>query len=217
MTRQLLVALGIGLGVMATLMFFPAGRVGWWRGWLYLLVAAVHLIALFGYVKRVNPGLIEQRQRVRAGTKRWDRVLLAVLTPVFLSTYVIAGFDAIRCEWTTMSAWWWPLGLALLMPGTVLYAWSMGVNPFFEKTVRIQKERDHRVIDSGPYAFVRHPGYAGFMGWLLSAPLLLGSWWACVPAIMSIVGLVLRTALEDRTLRDALSGYETYATRVRYR
>ena len=93
----------------------------------------------------------------------------------------------------------------------------MGVNPFFEKTVRIQTERGHRVIDTGPYAFVRHPGYLGFFGWCLSAPLLLGSWWAFVPAVLSVVDLVVRTALEDRTLREELEGYEAYSNRVPHR
>ncbi len=93
----------------------------------------------------------------------------------------------------------------------------MGVNPFFEKTVRIQTERGHRVIDTGPYRFVRHPGYLGFCGWMLSTPLLLGSWWAFVPALLSILALVIRTTLEDRTLHNELTGYREYARRVHYR
>ena len=105
----------------------------------------------------------------------------------------------------------------LFIAGMALFSWSMGVNPFFEKTVRIQTERGHRVIDTGPYAFVRHPGYVGFFGWCLSAPLLLSSWWAFVPAILSVIGLVIRTALEDRTLLQELDGYAAYAERVRYR
>ncbi len=93
----------------------------------------------------------------------------------------------------------------------------MGVNPFFEKTVRIQTERGHHVIDSGPYRYVRHPGYVGLFGWSLSAPLLLGSWWAFIPATLSVFALVIRTALEDQTLRDELAGYEEYVSRVHYR
>ena len=94
----------------------------------------------------------------------------------------------------------------------------MVVNPHFEKTVRIQIDRDHRVIDSGPYAIVRHPGYAAMIpGYLLPAPLLLGSWWAFLPAVSCSLWLVLRTVLEDRTLLRELSGYEDYAGRVRYR
>jgi protein-S-isoprenylcysteine O-methyltransferase Ste14 len=93
----------------------------------------------------------------------------------------------------------------------------MGVNPFFEKTVRIQTERGHYVIDTGPYRFIRHPGYLGFLGWCLSTPLFLGSWWSLLPALLCIAALAVRTRLEDRTLHQELSGYREYAGRVRYR
>ena len=93
----------------------------------------------------------------------------------------------------------------------------MGENPFFEKTVRIQSERGHRVVDTGPYRLVRHPGYLGFFAWILSTPLLLGSWWAFGPAVVSVAAVVVRTALEDRTLKAELPGYADYARCVRYR
>jgi len=92
------------------------------------------------------------------------------------------------------------------------------VNTFFEKTVRVQIDRDHRVIDAGPYKFVRHPGYLSILvGGIFASPLLLNSWWAFVPAALCAVSLVIRTALEDRTLLKGLPGYEEYALRTRYR
>ena len=93
----------------------------------------------------------------------------------------------------------------------------MVVNPFFEKTVRIQTDHEHRVIETGPYAYVRHPGYVGFAGWMLSTPLLLASDWAFIPALLAVIGFVIRTAFEDRMLRAELKGYSEYATRVRFR
>jgi protein-S-isoprenylcysteine O-methyltransferase Ste14 len=134
-----------------------------------------------------------------------------------VSIYIVAGFDAVRFAWSDMAFDWWWLGLAVHVAGAWLFGWSMGVNPFFEKTVRIQTERGHRVIDSGPYGFVRHPGYLGFMGWGVAVPLLLGSWWAFLPVLLAMVGIVVRTALEDLTLREELEGYQAYTTRVRYR
>jgi protein-S-isoprenylcysteine O-methyltransferase Ste14 len=83
----------------------------------------------------------------------------------------------------------------------------MVVDPFFEKTVQIQTERGHRVIDTGPYAYVRHPGYVGFSAWIIATPLSLASTWALVPTVLAIAGIVIRTALEDRTLRKELPGY----------
>jgi protein-S-isoprenylcysteine O-methyltransferase Ste14 len=94
----------------------------------------------------------------------------------------------------------------------------MLVNPHFEKTVRIQRDRSHKVIDAGPYRIVRHPGYACVIpGFVLCPPLVLGSWWSFVPALAAVIVLVIRTALEDRTLRNELPGYKEYAQRVRYR
>jgi protein-S-isoprenylcysteine O-methyltransferase Ste14 len=189
----------------------------WFAGWLYLAIMTTNTVINYAYLRRRNPELIEYRTRFGKGTKAWDKVWLGLFTPVFLSLYVVAGLDAGRFGWSAMPLLLWPVGLALFLPGSILFIWSMGVNPFFEKTVRIQTERGHRVIDTGPYRFVRHPGYVGLFGWILSAPLLLGSWWAFLPSLLSVVLIVVRTALEDRTLREELPGYLEYAGRVRFR
>ena len=209
-----------GIGFFAAIIFWSAGTIVWIEGWLYLgIVIAYQCITVF-YLIKVNPDLIEYRLKfvgLSKGTKRWDKIWLMLFTPLFIAIYVIAGFDAVRFHWSDMSQLFWLPGLVLFVPTAALFSWSMGVNPFFEKTVRIQTERGHRVIDTGPYRFVRHPGYLGFFGWCLSAPLILGSWWAFIPAIMSILAIVVRTSLEDRTLRDELNGYEEYASRVNYK
>ena len=210
-------ALIAAVAAFAIVVFWPAGRTDWLAGWLYVGLVSVNFLVNLVYLQRVNPELIEARMRMAKGTKRWDIAWGVVFGPVLVAIYIVAGFDAVRFEWSSMSPLFWPIGLVLFLPGTALFSWSMGVNPFFEKTVRIQTDRGHRVIDTGPYALVRHPGYVGFSGWCLSAPFLLGSWWACVPAILSFVGLVIRTAMEDRTLREELAGYEAYSQRVRYR
>lgn len=155
--------------------------------------------------------------RLGNGTKAWDKVWAWVYTPVFMSIYVVAGLDAARYGWPATPAGWWAVGFALFLPGTAVLTWSVVVNPFFERTVRIQTDRGHRVIEAGPYRFLCHPGYLGFFGWILSVPLLLGSWWAFVSSLLSGVGLAVRTALEDRTLRRKLAGYAQVAQRVRYR
>lgn len=217
MILRLLVATIAGLGSFAAIIFWPAGSMGWAAGWAYFALVTTTLLINYNYLRRVNPEVIEHRLRLGKGTKRWDIIWSILFAPVFIAVYVIAGFDAVRYEWSAMPLWLWPIGLSLWLPGNFLLTWSMGVNPFFEKTVRIQTERGQRVIDSGPYALVRHPGYLGFIGWALSAPLFLGSWWAFLPALLSVVAIVIRTALEDRTLQEELFGYRAYAGRVRYR
>jgi protein-S-isoprenylcysteine O-methyltransferase Ste14 len=216
-TTRLVIASTAGLGFFAVIIFWPAGRLAWIEGWLYFGMVTTSLLVSFVYLQRVNPEVIEHRLRLGKGTKTWDKLWSVVFAPLFLSIYVVAGFDAVRFEWSTMSPWLWPLGLALWLPGYALFAWAMGVNPFFEKTVRIQTERGHRVIDTGPYAYIRHPGYLGFLGWGLSTPLFLRSWWAFLPALLSVAAMVIRTALEDKTLHEELAGYRAYADRVRYR
>ena len=199
------------------LLFLSAGRTDWIAGWVYLAIMTINAAGNYAYLRFANPELIGHRMRLGPGTKTWDKIWLGLFSPVFLAVYAVAGLDVGRLGFATMPLLLWPAGLVLFLPGTVLFSWSMGVNPFFEKTVRIQRERGHRVIDSGPYRFVRHPGYVGFLGWILSAPLLLGSWWAFLPAVLSAVFVIVRTALEDRTLRQELPGYREYAARVRFR
>ncbi len=215
---QLLLAVLGGIGTIGVIVFWPAGTLDWLAGWAYLGIITAYYWITIVYLNRVNPEVIVHRMRFgAAGTKRWDVVWLIVFSPLFVAVYVVAGLDAVRYEWSAMPVWLWPLGIALFVPGAWLLTWSMGVNPYFEKTVRIQTERGHRVIDTGPYAYVRHPGYVGLFGWMLGTPLLLGSWCALGPAVLASIAVIARTALEDRTLREELEGYEAYAARVRYR
>ena len=202
--------------VFATLLFVPAGRLDWTLGWIYLGLILLYVCITWACLHRWNPVLIVRRMRFGAGTISWDKVWAALVTPVMIAVYAVAGFETRRGV-AGLPLWVWPLGLAIFVPGSALLTWSMVVNPFFEKTVRIQTDHGHRVIDTGPYAYVRHPGYVGFMGWILATPLLLTSAWALIPAGLSVFGIVVRTALEDRTLRAELPGYPEYAARVRFR
>jgi protein-S-isoprenylcysteine O-methyltransferase Ste14 len=206
-----------GMGVFfAALLFVPAGRLDWALGWIYVAIVLVDVGINWACLQRWNPELIEHRMRFGQWTKTWDKVWGVLFAPVMLAIYVAAGLEA-RDGVPGLPVAVWPLGLAVFAPGAAVLTWSMVVNPFFEKTVRIQTERGHRVIDTGPYAFVRHPGYVGFAGWIISAPLLLASAWSVVPSVLALVGLVIRTALEDRTLHAELPGYSEYAARVRFR
>ena len=215
MARIALVPLSFALVVAG--FFWVAGDWEWWRGWGYLAVVLVGHGGSGLIVWRHDPELIRRRSRPGAGTKRWDQWWLAGFALCYLAIWVVGALDH-RFGWSQMPIW-------LFVPGALLYSLfatgitlSMLANPHFEKTVRIQTDRDHKVIDTGPYAIVRHPGYAVLIvGYLLPAPLLLGSWWAFVPAVACSLWVVLRTTLEDRTLRRELDGYDEYAQRVRYR
>ena len=202
--------------VFAVLVFLPAGRLNWLFGWFYMGIIAINFGISWVCLRRWNPKLIERRMRFGKGTKTWDKVWAVLYAPVAIAVYVVAGLDA-RDGISTLPGAVWPIGLALFVPGAALLLWSMVVNPFFEKTVRIQMDRGQYVIDTGPYAYVRHPGYVGFAGWIFSIPFLLASAWAIVPALLAVVGIAIRTALEDRTLYAELPGYPEYSERVRFR
>jgi protein-S-isoprenylcysteine O-methyltransferase Ste14 len=199
-------------------LFSLAGRWDWMGGWAYLgmLIAGSALNDVCLWVK--NPDLLKRRGRIGEGTKTWDKICLALFGLTYLLILVVGALDAGRYRWSAMPFLLWPVGATLFVAGQTLVTWSMLVNPFFEKTARIQTDRGHKVIDSGPYRYVRHPGYLGtIIGFILATPLMLGSWWSVVPAVLATLNLVVRTALEDRMLLQELEGYKAYAKRVRYR
>ena len=202
--------------VFAGFVFMNASRLGWTLGWIYVGIVAATLAINLVCLRLWNPELIRRRMRVSKFSKTWDKVWAVMFGVAMIAIYVVAVMEA-RDRVSSAPGAAWLLGLAIFVPGWALAIWSMVVNPFFEKTVRIQTEHGHRVIDTGPYGYMRHPGYVGFAGWMLSTPLLLTSTWAFVPALISVVLLVIRTALEDRTLHEELPGYAEYAARVRFR
>jgi protein-S-isoprenylcysteine O-methyltransferase Ste14 len=199
-------------------LFLAAGRLDWTAGWVYLgmnfLTQALSAIALLPR----RPDMLAERSKVREGTKEWDRFYATAIV-VFgtLAVLITAGLDA-RFRWSApIGSGLWGVALALAFGSQMFVLWAMASNPFFATTVRIQGERGHHVINSGPYQLVRHPGYLGSLIYNLAIPLVLGSWWTFLPALLTIVLLILRTRLEDRTLQAELPGYPAYAAAVRCR
>lgn len=203
--------------VMAVLVFWPAGTLRWGLGWLFLVVFAVVAVIAALVLWRVNPVIFAARSRVQEGTKTWDRMLLAVLMPLLVAILPVAGLDAGRFHWLPAPPWSIVLGYLLLIAGIALFSWAEAVNRFFEPGVRIQSERGHRVIDTGPYVYVRHPGYVGAIAMFFGMALSLGSLVALIPAAATTALLMLRTAWEDETLRRELPGYSEFAAKTRYR
>ena len=219
-TERIWVKVLIGLvstAIFFTFFFIVAGRFDWVRGWSYvgLIVVGQGLSAL--YIWRKNPELLKRRSRMGDGTKGWDKVLLSFFGIAYFCSLMVGALDT-KFGWSVMSGWFWLAGAIPYLFFVIVLTWAMAVNTYFEKTVRIQTDRGHKVVDTGPYRIVRHPGYAGtIFGFLLPVPFLLGSWWAFVPACFGILFLVIRTVLEDKMLGRELEGYKEYARKVRYR
>jgi protein-S-isoprenylcysteine O-methyltransferase Ste14 len=207
----------VSLLVFAVLLFVPAGTLAWWRGWQFLLIFFVVMTAAALWLWRVNPEIYAARRRIHQGTKRWDVVLLCFLLPIMTAILPVAALDDARFHWFPLPSWAIALGYALLLAGVGITVWAQAVNKFFEPGVRIQVDRGHRVIDTGPYAIVRHPGYVGACLLLAGTALSLGSLWALVPAGLCACALILRTKWEDETLQAELTGYRDYAQRVPFR
>lgn len=218
MSRGMAVAYAIGLPLaLLVLIFLPAGTLAWRPGWIFIAVLIVAFGASALVLARVNPIIYRARSRFQPGTKAWDKALLAVIFPAMAAILPVAALDAGRFHWLPVPLWAVVSGYIGLLAGIAATAWAQAVNPFFEPGVRIQSERHQRVIDGGPYRFVRHPGYVAAVAMFLGMALALGSAWALLPAALASALLVLRTAWEDRLLRTELPGYDDYARRVRWR
>ena len=207
------------LGIMMAIFYASAGRTDIPRSWFLFSVAFIYFVASNLALYRYNPGLLIQRLKIRReGSKKWDEVLMRIsnLTGVLLMP-AVAGLDVGRFRWSSLGLPYAAVGLVSLVVSSVLINWAMIENPYFEPTVRIQDDRGHHVVTTGPYAIIRHPGYLSGILWVASIPLILGSLYAFLPFALYSVLMSLRTYLEDRTLQVELLGYAEYAERVRYR
>ena len=201
----------------AVFMFVPAGTWTWTKGWLLLGVFFGTIAVVYLYLWRVNPEVVVARTSSYKSSKRWDRILLALLRPALFAILPGAALDDGRFHWFAVPWWVCVLGYVLFLAGMGIVTWAVAVNKFFEPVVRIQTERGHKVIDTGPYAIVRHPGYVAFIPVAVGIALCLGSVWALIPAGLASSLLILRTRWEDQTLQAELPGYKEYTQRVRYK
>lgn len=199
-------------------LLISAGSFGWINAWVYAVVMILIWMTAFLIMLKLNPELLNERGKfVKEDTKPFDKLFFLFYRIFNVIFVVIAGFDAVRYEWTRMGVELCVVGIVVVIAGQILILWAMAVNTHFEATVRIQKDRNHQVCTSGPYQFVRHPGYAGLIFFTLAGSFILGSWWSLVPAGMISILVVIRTLLEDRTLQRELDGYLKYTQSTRYR
>ena len=204
--------------LVGTVLFASAGRLDLAMFWAFVVAHSGSHLAMALVVFRGNPDLLQERQQPGEGAKRWDRALLSIYILVVLAIFVLAGLDVGRFHWSDGVPLWLQIaGLAVFVISFAFDIWAMAVNDFYSRVVRIQEDRGQYVVADGPYRFVRHPSYAGgIVSWMCTA-LTLGSWWALLPAALVGLVLVVRTALEDRSLHQELPGYSEYAQQTRYR
>ena len=206
--------------LMLAVLFLSAGRFDWWEGWAYTGLTIIVLIISRVVLLRNDPDLIIERMAAgqEDNVKPWDKVFVPIISLYIpLVTWVVAGLDA-RFGWSpNLPDEIQVAALLVNFTGSMFSTWATFSNRFFSSHVRIQTDRGHTVVRSGPYQFMRHPGYTGVIVSWLSTPIFFSSTWTWIPTILAIMGFIIRTALEDRTLQEELPGYKEYTQEVRYR
>jgi protein-S-isoprenylcysteine O-methyltransferase Ste14 len=201
------------------LVFLAAGTVRWTALWVLLGFYFLTTGGWMLWLRRRDPGLLKERMTggTKPGIKSWDRAIIRAYSVLLMAMLLLAPLDGVRFRWSRVPLVFQGLALLGLFAAWSLVIWAFRVNAFLAEYVRIQTERGHAVCTTGPYRFVRHPMYVAVIVTILLVPVLLGSLYALIPAGLIAALFVLRTALEDRTLRAELSGYEEYARTVRWR
>lgn len=195
-------------------LFISAWTIKWFWAWALLSVSI--LIIIFNS-RLLPPELIEERGKKKDDAKRWDKILTRISIIPMLGINIIAGLDY-RFAWSGNTGNAVNIaGLALYFCSSMFVTWSMLSNKFFSTMVRIQGDRNHQVATQGPYKYIRHPGYLGFIIMMLSMPLALGALYGLTMSAVSGLLFIIRTSLEDKTLHDELPGYAEYAQNVKYK
>lgn len=214
------IRLGAAYLLIPLILFLCGGDPGWWQAWLYSLLIVTAGLGGRIWAERRHPGLTAERQDIETiqDAKAWDKVLAPLMAvSIAYPLVIVAGLDY-RYSWSPVFPLWLnAIGFILIAFGYAFASWALAENRFFYSVVVIRTERGHVVCDTGPYRFVRHPGYAGSIYAMIGIVLALGSVWTLIPGAVASIISIIRTALEDRTLHEELPGYQEYADRVRYR
>ncbi|UCE49095.1 MAG: isoprenylcysteine carboxylmethyltransferase family protein [Phycisphaerales bacterium] len=198
-------------------LFGAAGTLNWPRGWAALAASFACELLVLGILAFRAPETLNQRGTSHAGVKSFDKVFMVTWLSLSLGLAIVMGLDCVRYGWSGLPWQTFVVGIGLLVAATGIGTWAMVENEHFEQCVRIQTERSHRVVTTGPYRIVRHPGYVSLLLSTLAGPLMFGSVWSFVPTGLLVILFVWRTSREDATLQKELDGYTQYTEQTPYR
>jgi protein-S-isoprenylcysteine O-methyltransferase Ste14 len=202
----------------ALALFLPAGTLAWFAGWMFLVLFFGFYLAVTIWLFRHNPGLLQERMRLRTSDQQgWDKLLFPLLMVLSFAWLMFMAFDAVRFHWSFMPVWLQFIGAIVLVCSFCLLFLTFRENAYLSPVVRIQEERGHTVVSSGPYHYVRHPMYAAILVFVVGASLLLGSWYGILFGLVLVVMLARRAVQEERMLRAELRDYAAYMAQVNYR
>ncbi len=209
------------MSLFAVALLWPAGTWQWWEAWVLVGLWTVFGVFITHYLLRHDPVLLAERMKLvplDSEQKVWDKVLMLLFFIAGIGLYLIPGFDVVRYEWSEpLPVWMRILAMLVHLPSFLFLAWVMRENTYLSQVVKIDKDRGHQVVTTGPYALVRHPMYTVVIVLLFAVPVALGSRFALILALFLTLLLIIRTYFEDRTLHAELEGYPEYAKQTRYR
>jgi protein-S-isoprenylcysteine O-methyltransferase Ste14 len=200
-----------------TLVFIAAGTPRWFEAWFFFGFYLIAITIFFIWLKKHDPGLLKERMSVKKDVKSWDKKIIRAYSGLVLIMFLLAPIDAVRFHWSRV-----PVAVQVgafigIFLSWVVIFWAFRENSYLSGFVRIQEDRGHKVCTTGPYKYIRHPMYLAVIITVLCLPLFLGSFYALLPATAVVALFILRTSLEDKTLRADLSGYKEYAEKVRWK
>jgi protein-S-isoprenylcysteine O-methyltransferase Ste14 len=215
-TRRALRSSFVGIVALASLLFVPAGTLDYWQAWLFMAVFVITSTAIGVYLAIRDPKLLERRMRVgpRAEKEPAQKIIMVFATLGFIVMLVFPALDH-RFGWSAVPGSVSMLGDTLIALGFLFTFFVLRENTYSASTIQIAEGQT--VISTGPYALVRHPMYAGALVMLIGIPLALGSWWGLFALPLILPVLIWRLIDEERFLRENLSGYADYQTKVKYR
>ena len=218
-TLKVIVQLLIVVVFMPLLPLIISSVWDWWEAWIYAVISTVGFILSRALAAKRHPDILQERARSMElqDAKSWDRILAPVMALGSVVILIVAGLDKLYGWTSPFSTMVKIVAFVVILLGYVLGTWALMENRFFSGVVRIQTDRGHQVVTTGPYRFIRHPGYVGVLWTYFALPLFLDSLWALIPAVLTLAASILRTALEDKTLQAELPGYKEYAQRTKYR
>ena len=217
---KLLAAQIVGMFVVfALVLFLTAGTIAWLAGWIFLLLFFGFTVALSLWLLKHNPGLLTERMTGigKPDQKVWDKAFFAVANVLFIAWLIVMPLDAVRFHWSLVPAWLQVVGTLLLLGSFYLYFLTFRENTFLSPAVRIQSERGHTVVSTGPYHYVRHPMYATTIIFMMGITFLLGSWYGLLVELLLFIAIGFRAVQEEQTLHTELTGYDEYKAQVKYR
>jgi len=211
--RKILLRILIFIFLLFIIIFLPAGSFAFWQGWVYLAVILIpFLFAILYFLKR-DSAFLERRMQIKERDKTQSKIQ-SFGSLYFLLAFILPGLD-FRWGWSSVPVWVVIFANVLVITGYLFVVQVFKENSFASRIVEVNA--DQKVIDTGPYALVRHPMYVGVILMYSATPLALGSWWALIPALLIIPLLVMRILGEERLLAKELDGYSAYMNMVRWR